>query len=129
MIEKAVGLGLGYLVYKGLMAELTKEPDNGGVKVSEAVSKGMLGFKGLTTVELGQAITGTAAGQFGGGGFQPRDPSWTGGFGLTGTPIDPKYGWGTGWEDWNIRTGSLLPEDFELVGPSRTGITRPKGLD
>ena len=125
MFEEAVGLGVGYLVYKGIMSELAKEPEKEGVKVT---SEGLLGFKDVTPIELGKAITGTEAGQFGGGGFQPRDPAWTGGFGLTGTPIDPKYTWAHGWDDWNIG-GSLLPEGFELVGPSRTGITRPKGLD
>jgi len=33
MYEKAVGLGLGYLVYKRLMSELAKEPVKEGVKV------------------------------------------------------------------------------------------------
>jgi len=122
MYEKAVGLGLGYLVYKGIMSELAKEPIKEGVKVSE----GLLGFKDITPLELGKAITGTEAGQFGGGGFQPRDPAWTGGFGLTGTPTTP---FSETFEPWSVLYGSILPEGFELVGPSTTGITRPKGLD
>jgi len=121
-LENVATVGLGYLVYKGIMSELAKEPIKEGVKVSE----GLLGFKDITPLELGTAITGTKAGQFGGGGFQPRDPAWTGGFGLTGTPTTP---FAKTFEPWSVLYGSILPEGFELVGPSRTGITRPKGLD
>jgi len=124
MYEKAVGLGLGYLVYKQLMSELAKAPLNEGVKVT---SEGMLGFKDITPLELGKAITGTEAGQFGGGGFQPRDPAWIGGLGLKPMPYTPPFS--KTFEPWSVLYGSLLPEGFELVGPSRTGITRPKGLD
>ena len=123
MFEEAVGLGVGYLVYKGIMSELAKEPEKEGVKVT---SEGLLGFKDVTPIELGQAITGTEAGQFGGGGFQPRDPAWTGMFKGDLGPPGPVLG---KQEEWSILYGSLLPEGFELVGPSRTGITRPKGLD
>jgi len=122
-IGDAITLGGGFVMYKYIMSELAKEPVKEGVKVT---SEGLLGFKGLTPIELGKAITGTEAGQFGGGGFQPRDPAWIGGFGLTGTPTVP---FSETFEDWSIMYGSLLPEGFELVGPSRTGITRPKGLD
>ena len=37
----------------------------------------------------------------------------------------PSDGWGE-----NLRFQTVfLPEDFELVGPSRIGLTRPAGLD
>jgi len=123
MYEKAVGLGLGYLVYKGIMTELAKEP------VKEGVSDGLLGFKGLTSQELGQAITGTESGLFQ-DIFNPRkavgytDPyqDWLRAGGV------PKPAEKIKFEEWGLG-GWLLPEGFELVGPSRTGITRPKGLD
>jgi len=89
----------------------------------------MLGFKVLTELERGQAIWGTKTGLFQ-DIFNPRkavgytDPyqDWlrAGGVPKGIAPI-LEDGWGLG--------GSLLPEGFELVGPSRTGITRPKGLD
>ena len=125
MFEEAVGLGVGYLVYKGIMSELAKEP----VKEGVTVSNGLLGFKDITPIELGQAITGTETGLFQ-DIFNPRkavgytDPyqDWlrAGGVPKGIAPI-LENGWTLG--------GSLLPEGFELVGPSRTGITRPKGLD
>jgi len=114
MYEKAVGLGLGYLVYKRIMSELAKEPEKEGVKVT---SEGLLGFKGLTQKELEVAIFGN--------GLSARPSDWSGMFkgdlGPSGPVLGKQEGWGIG--------GSLLPEGFELVGPSRTGITRPKGLD
>lgn len=129
MYEKAVGLGLGYLVYKRLMSELAQEPDNGGVSVSE----GMLGFKGLTSEEVAQAITGTESGLFQ-DIFNPRkavgytDPyqDWLRAGGV------PKPAEKMEFEQWGetISTAyTFLPEGFELVGPSTTWTTRPKGLD
>ena len=122
MFEEAVGLGVGYLVYKGIMSELAKEPVKEGVKVT---SEGMLGFKDLTSQELAQAITGTEAGLFPAGGFSPRDPAWVGMFKGDLGPAGPVLGKQEGW----TISGSLLPEGFELVGPSTTWLTRPEGLD
>jgi hypothetical protein len=125
-INNAVSLGLGYLVYKGIMTELAKAPVKEGVKVT---SEGLLGFKDVTPLELRQAITGTESGLFQ-DIFNPRkavgytDPyqDWLRAGGV------PKPAEKIKFEEWSLG-GSLLPEGFELVGPSRTGITRPKGLD
>jgi len=122
MYEEAVGLGLGYLVYKRLMSELAKEPDNGGVTVTEDKNGGLLGFGDITSKELEVAIFGEGCI----GAWCPQAEGWTGGFGLTGTPTTP---FSETYEQWSVLYGSLLPEGFELVGPSRVGITRPKGLD
>jgi len=130
MIEKAVGLGLGYLVYKGLMSELAKTPVNGGV-----------------TVKAGQMLGWDTPAEF----YKGLE-LWAGGTGkLTGDiklmkrgEYEAKYGGPDPNGKWNwlkegerlgefgetISTGyTFLPEGFELTGPSRTGITRPKGLD
>ena len=136
MYEKALGLGVGYLVYKRIMSELAMAPDTEGVKLT---SEGLLGFKGLTQEELAEAI-------FGGQSFSdvwgkgPEDP----GLMKRGeyakmydtlarreTITGGQWDWGIPTEDWGSlqRPAILFPEGFELVGPSRTGITRPKGLD
>jgi len=116
MYEKVVGVGLGYLVYKAMMTELAKEPKKEGIKV---ISKGLLGFKGVTPKELEVAIFGNGI-----GGGRPSTPeqrlAWSE---IVSTPFSETY------EQWSLLYGSLLPEGFELVGPSRTGLTRPKGLD
>ena len=124
MYEEAVGLGLGYLVYKGIMTELAKEPVKEGVKAGQ-----LIGWDTPAQFEEGLTL-------------------WAGGTGkLTGDIELMKRGeyaamydtlarkeriTGGQWE-WGIPTplsditfglgGSLLPEGFELVGPSRTGIT------
>ena len=113
MYEKAVGLGLGFLVYKRIMSELAKEPDNGGA----TVSKGLLGFKDVTQEELEIAIFGN--------GLTARPSDWIGMFKGDLGPSGPVLG---KQEGWSI-SGSLLPEGFELVGPSIPWTTRPKGLD
>jgi len=115
MYEKVVGVGLGYLVYKAMMTELAKEPEKEGITVT---SKGLLGFKGVTQEELEVAIFGN--------GLTARPRGWTGMFKGDLGPSGPVLGKP---EAWSILYGSLLPEGFELVGPSRTGLTRPKGLD
>jgi len=135
MIEKAVGLGLGYLVYKGLMAELAKTPDNGEVTVKAGQ---MLGwdtpaefYKGI---ELWAGGTGKLTGDI---KLMKRGEYAE----LYGTEARKERITGGQWS-WlgegerlgefgeTISTGyTFLPEGFELVGPSRTGITRPKGLD
>jgi len=114
-IEKVATFGIGYLVYKQLMAELAKEPEKEGVKLT---SEGLLGFKGVTPEELEVAIFGN--------GLSARPRGWTGMFKGDLGPSGPVLGKP---EAWSIMYGSLLPEGFELTGPSRTGITRPKGLD
>jgi len=118
MIEKAVGLGVGYLVYKQLMSELAKEPVNGTVTVTEDRNGGLLGFGDITSKELEVAIFGN--------GLTARPSDWTGMFKGDLGPSGPVLGKP---EAWSVMYGSLLPEGFELTGPSRTGITRPKGLD
>ena len=115
MYEKAVGLGLGYLVYKRLMSELAKEPEKEGVTVT---SEGLLGFKGVTQEELEVAIFGN--------GLTARPKGWIGNFLGTGGPSGPVL---EKQEEWSILYGSLLPEGFELVGPSTSWLTRPEGLD
>jgi len=114
ILEVGATVGLGYLVYKGLMTELAKAPDKKGI----TVSKGLLGFKGVTQEELEVAIFGN--------GLTARDPDWTGMFKGDLGPSGPVLGKP---EAWSVMYGSLLPEGFELVGPSITGTTRPKGLD
>jgi len=123
MYDKVVGVGLGYLVYKAFMTELAKEPKKEGMKV---ISEGLLGFKGVTPKELevaifgdGIGVGGTLGGVAGTGGFT--------GLGLTPMPYTPPFS--ETYEQWSLLYGPLLPEGFELVGPSRTGLTRPKGLD
>ena len=59
ILEVGATVGLGYLVYKGLMTELAKTPDNGGVTVK---AEGLLGFKGVTPKELEVAIFGDGIG-------------------------------------------------------------------
>jgi len=115
MYEKAVGLGLGYLVYKHLMTELAKEPDKEGVTLT---SEGLLGFKGITQEELEVAIFGN--------GLTARPSDWTGMFTGNSGPPGPVL---QKQEEWSILYGSLLPEGFELVGPTTTWLTRPEGLD
>ena len=115
MYEEAVGLGLGYLVYKGIMAELAKTPDNGGV-----------------TIKAGQLIGWDKPSE-----FKEGIKLWSERVGIAGPGAElSEQRWGEGFEgpaveDWGarLRVGSIFPEGFELVGPSRTGITRPKGLD
>jgi len=52
-------------------------------------------------------------------------------FVLTYTPTETKKIYGIPTEDWGSlqRPGIIFPEDFELVGPSKIGLTRPAGLD
>ena len=123
ILEVGATVGLGYLVYKGLMTELAKTPDNGGVTVK---AEGLLGFKGVTPKELEVAIFGDGigvGGTLGGVAGRPSTPeqrlAWSE---IVSTPFSETY------EPWSLY-GPLLPEGFELVGPSRTGITRPYGLD
>ena len=116
VLEVGATIGLGYLVYKGLMTELAKAPVKEAITVK---SEGLLGFKGVTPKELEVAIFGNGI-----GGGRPSTPeqrlAWSE---IVSTPFSETY------DPWSLLYGPLLPEGFELVGPSRTGLTRPKGLD
>jgi len=125
MYEKAVGLGLGYLVYKRLMSELAKEPEKEGVTVKAGQ---LLGWETPEQFEEGLKLwAGVPEGATVKGGFQVNLPTPKGPY-----YVDPDWAtWEPPTEDWGSlqRPAILFPEGFELVGPSRTGITRPKGLD
>jgi len=118
MYEKAVGLGLGYLVYKRLMSELAKEPVNGAVTAPTVKAGQLLGWETPEQFEEGLKLWSER--DIVSGGVVPlSEQRW--GEGFEGPAV----------EDWGSlqRPAILFPEGFELVGPSRTGITRPKGLD
>ena len=127
MYEKAVGLGLGYLVYKGIMSELAKEPVKGEVKAGQ-----LLGWDKPEQFEEGLKIWAGLSGD-------PKELLKRGEYAEMYDTLARKERITGGQWEWGIPTplsditfgigGSLLPEGFELVGPSRTGITRPKGLD
>jgi len=118
MYEEAVGLGLGYLVYKQLMSELAKEPDNGGVTVKAGQ---LLGWETPQQFEEGLKLWSES---------QPRA------YQKESEPfVLPK------WADWGVPVpleqitfgigGSLLPEGFDLgTGIKELGRPglRPKGL-
>ena len=127
-LEKVATVGLGYLVYKGLMSELAKTPDNGGVTVKAGQ---LLGWDTPAEFEQGLRLwAGVPEGATVKGGFQvnlptPKGPYW----------VNPDWetweasgGWGSGFK---LDTGitRLTYEQTLGGGPSRTGITRPKGLD
>ena len=116
MFEEAVGLGVGYLVYKGIMSELAKEPVKEGVKAGQ-----LLGWDKPEQFEEGLKLWSES---------QPRAyqkesepfvlPEWAD----WGTPVPlEQITFGIG--------GSLLPEGFDLEGVTkelgRPGL-RPKGL-
>jgi len=132
VLEVGATVGLGYLVYKGLMTELAKTPDNGGVTVKAGellgwdtpgeFDKGIelwAGGTGKLTGDIKLMKRGEYAEMY---DTLARKERITGGQWEWGTP-PPLSGitFGIG--------GSLLPEGFELVGPSITGTRRPKGLD
>jgi len=131
MYEKVVGFGLGYLVYKRIMSELAMEPVKEGVTVKAG---DMFGFGKLTAEEIRKAYIGPKTeGTFSDIWKQPGGPppiQWPK-LGEDAPPLPEGGTWGTPTEDWGSlqRPTILFPEGFELVGPSRTGITRPKGLD
>jgi hypothetical protein len=139
--EKAASLGLGYLLYKGLMAQLAQEAvttssnkewtgeqaQENAKRMGEAKGWSGMFFKKGTIVtwdsqedfqkglDLWASRVGVAPEWKPSEFVLPEGASW-------GVPVPL--------EDITFNLGgSLLPEDFELVGPSRTGITRPKGLD
>ena len=127
-IEKVATFGLGYLVYKGFMTELAKTPDNGGVTVKAGQ---LLGWETPQQFEEGLKLW---AGLFG----DPKELLKRGEYAKMYDTLARKetitggqWDWGIPTEDWGSlqRPAILFPEGFELVGPSRTGITRPKGLD
>jgi len=123
VFEVGATIGLGYLVYKGLMTELAKAPVKEAITVK---SEGLLGFKGVTPKELEVAIFGDGIGAGGTLGGVAGTGGFTG-LGLTPMPYTPPFS--ETYDPWSLLYGPLLPEGFELVGPSRTGLTRPKGLD
>ena len=118
-LENVATVGLGYLVYKGLMTELAKTPDNGGVTVKAGQ---LIGWDKPSEfkegIKLWSERVGVSAGQKESEPFVlPEWADW-------GTPVplaDITFGIG----------GSLLPEGFELEGVTkelgRPGL-RPKGL-
>jgi len=132
-IENIATVGLGYLVYKRIMSELAMAPDNGAVTVKAG---DMFGFGKLTAEEIRKAYIGPKTeGTFSDIWKQPGGPppiQWPK-FGEDAPPLPEGGTWGTAKPlDWgkHLETGYVfLPEGFELTGPSRTGITRPKGLD
>ena len=131
-IEEAVSLGLGYLVYKQIQQNVTDTP---------------LTITPTPTPQAGQLISWDTPAQ-----FQAGIDKWASGNGLdlsavlgTDIPVAKKPApfvlpegaeWGIpppmdslGFGE-HLRTGFVfVPEDFEPTGPSRTGLTRPKGLD
>jgi len=128
MYEKAVGLGLGYLVYKRLMSELAKTPDNGGVTVKAGE---LLGWDKPAQFEEGLKLwAGVPDDCVVKGGYSvvcPPSENYQDWIAAGGIPkgIEPIHqnGWGIG--------GSLLPEGFDLE-PSFKELgrpaLRPKGL-
>ena len=117
-LKNVATVGLGYLVYKGLMTELAKTPDNGGV-----------------TVKAGQLIGWDKPSE-----FKDGIKLWSERVGIAGPVAElSEQRWGEGFEGpptplkeitFGIG-GSLLPEGFELEGVTkelgRPGL-RPKGL-
>ena len=117
MFEKAVGLGVGYLVYKGIMSELAKEPVKEGVKAGQLIGWDKPSeFK--EGIKLWSERVGFSAGQKESEPFVlPEWADW-------GTPVPlEEITFGIG--------GPLLPEGFVLEGVTkelgRPGL-RPKGL-
>jgi len=134
-IEKVATFGLGYLVYKRIMSELAQEPDKEGVMVKAGQ---LLGWDRPEQFEEGIRLWAGGTGKLTGDiklmkrgeyaelyGTEARKERITGG----------QWSWlgeGERLGEFGeaIKTGyTFLPEGFELTGPSRTGITRPKGLD
>lgn len=126
-IEEAVGLGLGYLVYKQIQQNVTDTPIN--------ISPG------TPTPQAGQLISWETPAE-----FQAGIDKWASGNGLDlsavlGTDIPQQTPakpfvlpegatWGMATEDWRIASTPLTQQQIqEIGGPSRTGLTRPKGLD
>jgi len=116
MFEEAVGLGVGYLVYKRIMSELAKEPVKEGVKAGQ-----LLGWDKPEQFEEGLKLWSER--DIVSGGVVPlSEQRWGEGFEGPPTPLkDITFGIG----------GSLLPEGFNLEGVTkelgRPGL-RPKGL-
>ena len=131
-IEEAIGLGLGYLVYKQIQENVSDTPLTITPTPTPQPSKGMLGFGDITSSELGTAM-------FGGATFTEAMKPWKGQtptlmqrgdypFELPegaewGIPSPMDFGLGTG------ITRLTFEQVQEIGGPSRTGLTRPKGLD
>jgi len=129
MFEEAVGLGVGYLVYKGIMSELAKEPVKEGVKAGQ-----LIGWETPAQFEEGLKIW---AGLFG----DPKELLKRGEYAEMYDTLARKERITGGQWEWGIPTplsditfgigGSLLPEGFNLEGVTkelgRPGL-RPKGL-
>ena len=139
--EKAATLGFGYLLYKGLMAQLAEtaattssnkewtgqQAQENAARMGEAKGWSGMFFKKGTIVTWESQED-----------FQKGIDKWAARTGVMPEwkPSDFVLPEGASWGippplselTFDIY-GSLMPEDFELVGPSRTGITRPKGLD
>ena len=128
MYEKVVGFGLGYLVYKRIMSELAMAPDKEDVTVKAGQ---LLGWDTPAEFEQGLRLwAGVPEGATVKGGFHvtsptPKGPYWVNPDWATFEPPKP---WGGGFK---LGTGitRLTYEQALGGGPSRTGITRPKGLD
>jgi len=142
MIEDAVTLGLGFLVYKRLMSEVSDTPINQGVAVKAG---DMFGFGDLTAAEIRQAYIPQGEGTF--------SDIWKGsgpyGKGLTAAEMRPlgvdapplpkggKWAWefinGTATqtampqEGWKLRLPFLPSELGTTKEIGRVGL-RPKGL-
>ena len=115
MFEEAVGLGVGYLVYKGIMSELAKEPVKEGVKAGQ-----LIGWDKPSEFKEGIKL-------------------WSERVGVAGPVAElSEQRWGEGFEgpaveDWGarLRVGSILPEGFVLEGVTKElgrPALRPKGL-
>jgi hypothetical protein len=128
-IEEAIGLGLGYLVYKQIQTNVTDTPIN---------------ITPMPTPQAGQLISWDTPAD-----FQAGIDKWASGNGLDlsavlgtdipqqapakpfelpegaewGIPPPMDFGLGTG------ITRLTFKQVQEIGGPSRTGLTRPKGLD
>ena len=131
-IEEAVGLGLGYLVYKQIRENVSDTPINITPTATPQPSKGMLGFGDITSDELATAM-------FGGTTFTEAMKPWKGqprGVAQRGDyPFELPEGaeWGIAPPmDFGLGSGITrltFEQAQEIGGPSRTGLTRPKGLD
>ena len=126
-IEEAVGLGLGYLVYKQIQENVTDTP----IQLTPSAAP----------VQPGQLISWETPAE-----FQAGIDKWASGNGLDlsavlGTDIpqmEPSKPfvlpegaqWGIPTDDWRGSSTPLTQEQIqEIGGPSRVGLTRPKGLD
>jgi len=129
VLEVGATIGLGYLVYKGLMTELAKAPDKEGVTVKAGQ---LLGWETPQQFELGlERWAGVPDDCVVKGGFSvvcppPKGPYYTDPEWETWEPPKP---WGTGFKLETGITRLTYEQALEIGGPSRTGLTRPYGLD